>query len=128
MGWYYQDSSRKTLINQLTKEYKNGTMVRKCIKHCYRGNPGRGVLWSVWNLIDENSGKVVDEWIGCDIMQYNSGQWGYKPLSESMHPYYYSCPLSYFKLVPRGNDEWRKLVLDRYRTRRQSKEKPCPAQ
>ena len=23
-----------------------------------------------------------------------ANQWGYKPLEESMHPYYYSCPLS----------------------------------
>ena len=35
-------------------------------------------------------------------------------MEESMHPYYYSCPLSYLELVPidqyGGNAEWREGV------------------
>ena len=38
-------------------------------------------------------------------------RWGYKDMEESMHPYYYSCPLSYLELVPidqyGGNAAWR---------------------
>ncbi len=40
--------------------------------------------------------------------------WGYKELEESMHPYFYSCPLGYLNLVPieqyGGNAQWRSLV------------------
>jgi len=32
-------------------------------------------------------------------------------MCESMHPYYYSCPLAYLDAVPVACEEWRQLVL-----------------
>ncbi|MCL1962055.1 MAG: hypothetical protein FWG56_09860, partial [Desulfovibrionaceae bacterium] len=29
--------------------------------------------------------------IRCDLLDGSSGQWGHKPLEESMHPYYSGC-------------------------------------
>jgi len=40
--------------------------------------------------------------------------WGYKSLIEAMHPFYYSCPLSFLEMVPAGSPEvcpeWRAMV------------------
>ena len=46
-------------------------------------------------------------YIRCDLLERSGGQWGYKPLDESMHPYYYTCPLSYLDLAPEQSADWR---------------------
>ena len=82
----------------------------QCLRHCYRGNNFSGVLWSAWEF---DSG---DRGIRCDLLRFDSadGKWSYKPLDESMEPYYYSCPLGYLDLVPDNSKfarpEWRAKV------------------
>ena len=42
--------------------------------------------------------------------------WGYKDMDESMHPFYYDCPTSWFKLAKCPNESaeaWRKRCLER---------------
>jgi hypothetical protein len=89
-----------------------------CPAHCYRGGVYSGVLWAVWERIFTKDGQTVrptERWITCDLLRFRKDfGWGYKDMEESMHPYYYSCPLSYLELVPidqyGGNAEWREGV------------------
>ena len=123
MGWLYITGiSRQELIAdnstnwERTKE--DGTLIKStCLAHCYRGGVFSGVLWSVWErtfIKDEQPIEEPQRWIVCDLLRYDGGEWGYKELEESMHPYFYSCPLGYLNLVPieqfGGNAQWRSLV------------------
>lgn len=109
MGWYGERVSRKEKIADLTRSHENAS----CIRHCYRGNNFMGVLWTVWEATPHGASKHPDKptrAIGCDLLEYRDGMWFNKPLSESCHPYYYSCPLGYLGMVPVANAEWREQV------------------
>jgi hypothetical protein len=137
MGWYYSNGgTRRGLIKELTesREHKrdDGIVVKTtCIAHCYRGNVYSGVLWSVFErrfFVGEEEVLKAQRWIGCDLMHCKGGDWGHKPMSEEIHPYYYSVPLGYLSMVPikkyGGNAEWRERVIAnhaRLRERRRAK-------
>ncbi|QHS09019.1 hypothetical protein [Sinimarinibacterium sp. NLF-5-8] len=76
MGTYFGYHSKDQLVKELTEE-------SSVHDYSLRGN----CLWllrkSKWN------GKMFIEL--CLIKTYG-GDWGYKPLSEGVHPYYYNCP------------------------------------
>lgn len=126
MGWTFCCSRRADLIQELTEgwRHKGSDTSRECIAKCYRGSVHRGVLWTVW--VRRNAdGTERDRFIGCDLLQYQRGQgpgyeWGYKDMCESMHPYYYSCPLKYLDMVPVACEEWRKGVRE-YHAKRSRK-------
>lgn len=134
MGWFYPyGATKKSIIAELTKPEevlidKNGVVkLRKTtLKHCYRGNNFAGVLWVVYEM--DRSGKK-DRIIVCYSMNCYKREWGYKPIEEPMGPYYYSCPLSYLKLVPVEDYpnttciEWRKAVQE-YHNKRKSNAVP----
>jgi len=110
MGWLFKGGyTRRAMIADRTKNWDrtsdDGMLVESaCLNHCYRGGIGSGVLWSVWERTFTKEGQLVqatERWIECDLLRYQRGfGWGYKDMEESMHPYYYSCPLSYLELVP----------------------------
>lgn len=123
MGWLFKAGiSRKDLIAENTKGWErtkeDGTTVASvCLAHCYRGGVFSGVLWSVWErtfVKDNQQVEPPQRWIVCDLLRYVDGEWGYKGMEESMHPFFYSCPLKYLDLVPieqfGGNPEWRGQV------------------
>ena len=132
MGWLFRDGCiRRELIEERTKNWErtteDGTLVKSaCLAHCYRGGFGSGVLWTVWERTFTKDGQSVqptERWIGCDLLRYQRDYgWGYKDMEESMHPYYYSCPLSYLGMVPidqyGGNAEWREGVKAHHERRR----------
>lgn len=140
MGWLFQfNITRKELISEYTKNEnskdcnrfvkdKNGELnhyfTRTCLKHCFRGNFFIGVLWSVWEISvkDKNTDTLIESYryIGCDLIKYHKNDgWGIKNMDESMHPYYFSCPLSYLSLAgtPRTQREadWRKMVVEHHK-------------
>lgn len=133
MGWLYPHGvNRKQLIAQRVAGWERDTgdmlVTSTCLRHCYRGGVFSGVLWSVWERtykMDGEQVKPTERWIQCDLLRCDQGDWGYKDLDESMHPYYYSCPLSYLELVPidrfGGNAEWREHVVEHHRHRRATK-------
>lgn len=100
MGWTYGHTRRRDLVRELVEPQVSGN---KCLRSCYRGNVHSGVLWGVWESVDGR------RWITCDLLQYDPVDklWGYKDMDESMHPYRYSCPLSYLEMVPVACHEWR---------------------
>jgi hypothetical protein len=56
------------------------------------------VLWVVWEheSVDRNA-----RFIGCYLLESQKGfGWGYKPMSESEGPCYYTCPLQFLEITP----------------------------
>lgn len=123
MGWLFSSRwTRRDLIAERSRDWEHQRddgllVVSKCLAQCYRGGVFSGVLWSVWERTFVKVGQPTEpeqRWISCDLLRYEGGEWGYKDMEESMHPYYYSCPLGYIDLVPiekyGGHAEWRELV------------------
>lgn len=123
MGWTHtQKQTRTELIARRTAPWENdsdedGKTVHvsgRCLARSARGN----VLWTVWETTrtDKTDGAVieVDRWIGCDLLKREPDYgWGYKDMEESMHPYYYTCPLWYLDLAPKVTcEEWRRKVRE----------------
>lgn len=111
MGWYYgYNQTRASVIEELTpaeKVSEGGTF--KTLRKFTSGN----TLWTVHETT--LNGAEPERWIGCYLLSRGTGDgWGYKPMEESMHPYYYSCPLAFLDEVPetsRGaNPKWREGV------------------
>lgn len=135
MGWTYPYvSSRKQLIQQRVESWERDnndmTITTTCLAHCFRGGRFSGVLWAAWERKFTSDGKPVEpdqRWISCDLIRYHSGDWGYKDMEESMHPYYYSCPQKYLDLVPLdkygGNVEWRELVRQHHEIQREKRQR-----
>ena len=137
MGWLFrQDMTRNELITERTESWERQsgeTIVRsECLAKCFRGGGFSGVLWAVWERRFVKDGEEVEpkqRWITCDLIQYrrDSG-WGYKDMDETMHPYFYSCPMKYLEMVPidefGGNADWRAEVMEhpeKRRAKRQSR-------
>lgn len=97
MGWLYSHATRQQVIESLIGPDANIAT----LKHCTVGN----ILWTVCE-----SAKTGRKFIACYLLGRNNGQWGYKDMEESMHPYYYSCPLPYLAEAPEANADWRVKV------------------
>ena len=114
MGWYFSSGSKQGLIRDLTKESRFSTsdgieVIRQTLDYSLRGS----VLYSVKTTTEIESGKELDRWIQIDLIKYDRSDkmWGYKPMEESMGPFYYDCPLKFLKMVPVVNQEWRNEVV-----------------
>jgi len=114
MGWYYTDgASKQDIISELITDgqlHQEKGFYRKCLEHSVRGNE----LYSVWTLCDRDNQEIdIDNrWIGVDILTADKDGWGYKPMDESVHPYYYRCPLKFLKMVTRvACQDWRDEVI-----------------
>ena len=133
MGWTFMNGqTRKELIADRTEDWertRDDVVIKStCLAYCYRGNAFSGVLWSVWERTFQRDGEdfqPTERWIACDLLQYQSGAWGYKDMDESMGPYYYSCPMKYLEMVPMeqfgGNAKWREIVHSHHERRRQKR-------
>jgi len=112
MGWYYTNGASKTdIVRELTEMDDNGTARIRTLRHCLRDN----VLWALVE-VERYGAEPSDSkrYIACYLLQRGDNGWGYKPMSESMHPYYYSCPLSYLNACPETNRDWRAEVRSRH--------------
>jgi hypothetical protein len=108
MGWLFSTAwqSKAELVKHLTEG--NGL---ETLAHSVRGN----ILWAVQKS-SPLDGKAVVTFIACYTMASGKRQgqgWGYKDMDESMFPFYYTCPLKFFKLcLPPSPSaaEWREAV------------------
>jgi len=74
------------------------------------------ILWTVEKGIKDHK---LYQFIGCYLLREQNGDWGYKPMDETMGPCFYSVPLDWLKryhcFVPddaRGySREWRNKVV-----------------
>lgn len=107
MGWLFSTAwnSKKAVVDHLCNE--NGLHT---IAKTVRGN----VLWAVQD-VKEAGAPNGKPFIMCYLLGKERGDgWGYKDMDEGMGPCYYTCPVSYFDLVPAPPNEcareWRDKV------------------
>lgn len=125
MGYTSGWSTKAKLIAYLVRD----DSASKCLRSCFRGEKFSGVLWSVREFVKDQ--KVI---ICCDVLSCHDQQlypykkvWGYRDLCESMHPYYYSCPLSYLKLAKEvACQDWRTLVMQYHKERSEKRQAIVP--
>jgi hypothetical protein len=127
MGWYFSRQTRDQLIHELIRPHESEQARSEIIAHALRGN----VLWSVARVTAKQAG-VLDltegestTFIRCDLLEGAGSEWGHKPLDESMHPYYYSCPLRYLDMAPVKSSEWREGVRAYHSNRRKPATPPA---
>jgi hypothetical protein len=107
MGWLFGWRERADMIHHLTRT--NGVQT---VRHCTVGNH----LWAIQEYTKKGE-STPTRFIALYLMQRHGGDWGYKDLCESEHPYYYTCPLAYLELAPEANAEWRAKVREHHTKR-----------
>jgi len=120
MGWLMKRGyTRSMIIDHLTQTEESEKTRYRTIAHCLRGN----VLWSVVEITSKVDGlRLVNtrlatgqskHFIACHLLARSEYGWGYKDMEESMHPYYYTCPIKYLEMVPVVEcKEWREKVYE----------------
>jgi hypothetical protein len=103
MGWLYpyHTTTKKLLVEDVLAGWKRSEGIVHATKSCKDG------LWML--VTPKGYDKPI---IGLYLMQRASGLWGYKDMDESMHPYYYNCPLDWLDKAQEMNVEWRKGVRE----------------
>jgi hypothetical protein len=102
MGWTFVRQTRDQLIRELLAPQASERACCEVIDHTLDGD----VLWTVVRVTARQAGVMglaAGEsvcYIGCHLLESSGGDWGYKSLDESVHPYYYSCPLRYLDMAP----------------------------
>ena len=123
MGWYYGEASKQAVIDDITKGWvaENGNR-HLTIAKSVRGN----TLYTVNEVLTYNDGiETAERYIGIYLLGKSGGDWGYKPMDESMGAYNYDCPLYFFDLapiIPGGYArEWRDKVREHHRNKAKRK-------
>jgi hypothetical protein len=113
MGWLFtHGASKADIVRELTAPQENDIRRWETLAHSVRGN----VLWSVVEITDKTVNRS-SRVIVCNLLAREPHGWGYKDMDESVHPFYYSCPLKYLSLAPVANAEWREAVKAFHRNR-----------
>lgn len=101
MGWsFLKGTSKEDIINYLSENQSDRTV----IAHALRGN----VLWTV-----NESTATKERWIVCNLLESSRDYgWGYKDMEEAVHPYYYTCPVTWLDMVEETNPKWRAIVRE----------------
>ena len=105
MGTYYTTRyglSKKEFIETELKYSKKYKLIDRSIRN--------NEVWSVVENIENGKREIC-----LDLLRKEEGMWGYKPMCEEAHPYYYNCPLKFLKMVPCPDSEnareWRRNVI-----------------
>lgn len=115
MGWSFFNNTTKTdLIIRIKNDIPQSSIL---IRSCCVGNH----LWQLFQKKDTG-----ERWIELSLLACHEGDWGYKSISESSHPYYYTCPLSLIKQAGKtdneGSKEWRAKVFELHKEKMQRKQ------
>jgi hypothetical protein len=96
MGTYYTNgATRQDIVDEILQPLKKaGVLVESSVKHERDGEP---VLWTV--EAGERDGEKY-QFIGCYVLRNDPSGWGYKPMDETMGPYFYSVPKSWLVKYP----------------------------
>jgi len=90
VGSYFTNgATRADVIAELTEEKISEDRIFRTLRKCFRGN-------TMYALHESGKPGEVSKWI-CVYLLIRGGEyhWGYKPIEESMGPYYFDCPVSY---------------------------------
>lgn len=99
MGWYGTCSTIQEVYNELLTK-RNFASGVKLLDH-RKTQYGRH-LWILLQLPDNQ--KII----GFYFIQKRSDGWWYKPMDETMHPYYWDCPVS---LIQAAGETKNKVAL-----------------
>lgn len=121
MGWFYPyGATRRQVIDELTEERKKDGRVFRTLRKCLRGN-------TMYALHESGPEDDTTKWIGVYLLARHGGAWGYKDMDETVHPYYYDCPVSYLdeadEATTDGAKEWRRIVREKAAERAAKKPK-----
>jgi hypothetical protein len=114
MSWtFIPGISREALIQRLIAPGDDGTTCTEVLAHADQDD----VLWSVERVTARQKTSRLeagqsDCYLVCFLLDNHRGNWEYKAMEEIMHPYCYSCPLSFLDLAPERCPEWRQKVRE----------------
>jgi len=112
MGWLTLSGTTKQQIIQHVIQFEENAQCRwETIRYAVRGN----IVWVVVQYLDKLN-QIPDRFIVCYLLRADGDGWGYKSIHEDSGPCYYSCPVSFLKLVPITCKIWRDEVY-RYHER-----------
>lgn len=86
---------------------------------------GHSVLWTLATVPLRDGGTRTI--ILCDLLAKQDGCWGSTGMNEEVHPFYYSCPLSFLDRAPEVSGEWRAKVRA-FHAAKKSRPKLAPGQ
>jgi len=95
MGTYFTyGATKQDIIDEILKplKEKNHLVVSKLTY-----GDDEPVLWTVEK--GERDGQPY-QFIGCYVLRQANGDWGYKPMDETMGPCFYSVPLEWMEKYP----------------------------
>jgi hypothetical protein len=100
MGWDSCSSwnSKKDVVNSLNNSLK---------RNGYGILAEKSTTDGVWYVVQKENCKFI--YFG--LIKKSRGEFALKTLTEDCHPFYYSCPVKFFDLAPRENNEWRAKVI-----------------
>lgn len=100
MGWTYCETwqTRTDLENALLNESR---ATNRLIAHKWVGSN----LW----IVEKSLANIPTIFVLLTAKHKNYG-YGYKDMSEGMHPFYYDCPLDFLEKAPIACQEWRDKV------------------
>lgn len=120
MGWTFPyGSTRKSVIEDVSKEWSNAASSGKCLQRYFRGN----TMYMLYETKTHADGSVMRFIVVVLLARDNASKdWGWKDMDESMGPCYYDCPLSFLDKCtePVGgfSAEWRTKVRARHAHRK----------
>ena len=115
MGTYGGYTSRNELVAEVTKSWETEHFTQVAEKKFFSGNN----LWVLFAKQSKHSSTDVERFIVLfKISRWGANDWAYKPISEDMGPYDYTCPLSFLDAAqhphpngyPEGWSDWRAAV------------------
>ena len=102
MGYLFTSRSKEQLVDSIKRDYP--TMVEWSLV----GNQ----LWGLYPVeVENDNAKKGDLVIILFLLSSSQGEWGYKVMDESAHPYYYACPKKFLKKAVVLNQGWRDEVM-----------------
>jgi len=112
MGWLCRTTpcSKSDYLKDLIRDFTNDNERNKIevLAKSIRGN----CLWLVCEVTIKAT-NAVSRFIMLALLRSDKGCWGYKDMEESMHPYFYNCPVKYLDMVPEvGCQVWRDKVRE----------------
>jgi hypothetical protein len=101
MGTFYTTGATKA---DVVAELKAASFVGGAVvlKSSLRGNE----LWLLCGI----PGRPAENVIQIALLSKSPHGWGYKPMTESMGPYYYKCPIGFLDEAPVRCESWRAKV------------------
>lgn len=124
MGWTfpYSTTTKKRLVDEILSDYRHHPNW-KIIKTALVGS----CFWMALHSL-----KTDEKFIVLYLMEKHDGTYGYKDMDETMHPFFYNCPVSLLDMTTSPKNEanpWRIEMRKKYaeKTAKRNERKANPA-